>query len=111
MVIHPRDSQYVCRGLTATACENIAAMPPRRDTRRGRADAHRNEPKGWRPNDLYDYKDALAAAEELLGTGKGNGISGWINLAVLYLLGLRRDPPPRPKWAEERAARLPPESD
>jgi hypothetical protein len=75
----------------------------REDKRRGRPDKHKSNPRSWRP-DEPTYADALSAATEVTGS-----LNAYLRLSVAYLLGLRRDPPPRPEWAERRAASLPDE--
>lgn len=73
------------------------------DRQPGRADRHRYTPKSWRP-DEETYPAARAAAKDAVGS-----LNAYLRLSVAYLLGLRKDFPPRPAWAERRAASLPDE--
>ena len=64
-------------------------------------DRHRYTPKSWRP-DPATLPAAKEAAIEVSGS-----LNGFLRQCVEYLLGLRKDFPPRPEWAERRAAELP----
>jgi hypothetical protein len=64
-------------------------------------DRHKKRRVDWRP-DPNIYSEALKAAKD-----SGTNLTAWLNESMKYLIGLRKDPPPRPAWAEERAARLP----
>lgn len=82
---------------TRNWCETIPAMTT--DDRKG--DRHKHTPRSWRP-DPETLPAAQEAAKEVMGS-----LNGYLRASVEYLLGIRKDPPPRPEWAEERAAALP----
>lgn len=65
-------------------------------------DRHANPARSWRPD-----KALWEEAAEAIRTGLSWTMTSYLTECLKYVVGLRKGFPPRPKWAEERAAKLP----
>lgn len=100
---HPRSPQYAGDLPDAIRHESITSNMTGKDRRHRPTNRHLDDQKTWRP-DGETYDDALVVAREV-----SRSLNSWLKMCVEYLLGLRKDFPPRPAWAERRAASLPDE--
>jgi hypothetical protein len=63
---------------------------------------HANKTRALNPDEaLWDE------AKEALQRDMGWSMIGWFNECLKFITGRRKTFPPRPQWAEERAAALP----
>lgn len=65
-------------------------------------DRHANRGRTWNPDEsLFD--EAMDAIKQ----GLSWTMTGYLSECLKYVVGRRKSFPPRPQWAEERAAGLP----
>lgn len=70
--------------------------------KRRTGDRHTNKGRMLRPDEAL-WDEALAAVRD----GLSWTMLAWFTECLRYVVGLRKSFPPRPQWAEERAAALP----
>lgn len=76
--------------------------PRSKDRHLQKGDRHANKGRYWNPDtEVFD------TAMETLKRDLNWSMTGYLTESLRFLLGRRKTFPPRPAWAEERAAALP----
>jgi hypothetical protein len=100
--MHPLEELYGGRGLLASGHENIAPVMAEHHRKPRSGNRHVHPARSWNPEKAL-YEEAKAAIKE----GLSWTVVDWLTECLKYVVGRRKSFPPRPQWAEERAAALP----